>query len=733
MRCHGEVERLDETLASLARAEAGLRLRLGQVLEVLGRGKHFELGFSSIAAYALERCDRSVRWVEAARCLARRLEALPELRRAVARGGVSWSMGELLARVAQPRDEAHWIESAQSRTVREMRGLVEAAVNARATGGSVLKGRDGGGAALGERASDEPAVNEPAVNEPAVNEPAVNEPAVNEPAARTAAAIESEEAGDHDEVCTLTCTVDREEAWLFEATRTLLEQLGVHGADAQVEALLAEGQGTLLAALPAGALDLERCGGVDTAQRGWLQELERWRAAAEALCEQNFRGSVLGSRRSIVLNGDRNGGPKAADPVRGAVMEAAALGLSALESASCRDLDGMLRGLSRLLARQELELSRLVLRFHRADGWRRLGYASEAQYARERLGLARSSLLARRALALRLEKLPRVAEALGAGQIGVEAAVQVVRVAVPSTQAAWVERARQRTLKHLREEVGAALVAVRLSGEAECPPPVDGELAAFHELEQAVVSGRAFQPQPANDGGVADGGGAVATSPGEVEHRAAPVGAEERGVGAPGLAEPASEQRRVWLAMLGSLARWLESGVQGSAGAGSVAAGRVAGRSVKGSGGVASAGRIVLRLRVSRANYAAWRGLEAQARRWLPSGMSWLRFLCLSLWGAWRHLLGTSVAYGRIYIRDRFRCGSPVCNRRDVTPHHLQFRSAGGSDDPWNTTSVCTWCHLCGVHGGRIRAVGTAEWIRWELGAPGRPCLVVHGRERVAA
>src|SRR5688572_32786479 len=97
------------------------------------------------------------------------------------------------------------------------------------------------------------------------------------------------------------------------------------------------------------------------------------------------------------------------------------------------------------------------------------------------------------------------------------------------------------------------------------------------------------------------------------------------------------------------------------------------------------------------------------------------------------HLLGTSVAYGQIYIRDRFRCTSPVCSRRDVTPHHLQFRSAGGSDEPENTTSVCSWCHLCGVHGGRIRAVGTAERIRWELGAPGCPCLVVHGRERMAA
>src|SRR3954469_10987973 len=109
MRHVGEIERLDALLASFAPAETALRLRLGQVLDVLGRGKHFELGFSSIAAYALERCDRSVRWVEAARCLARRLEPLPELRGAVARGCVSWSMGELLARVAQPRDEARWI------------------------------------------------------------------------------------------------------------------------------------------------------------------------------------------------------------------------------------------------------------------------------------------------------------------------------------------------------------------------------------------------------------------------------------------------------------------------------------------------------------------------------------------------------------------------------------------------------------------------------------------------
>jgi hypothetical protein len=109
-----------------------------------------------------------------------------------------------------------------------------------------------------------------------------------------------------------------------------------------------------------------------------------------------------------------------------------------------------------------------------------------------------------------------------------------------------------------------------------------------------------------------------------------------------------------------------------------------------------------------------------------------LRFLCLSMWQAWRHLPGVSVAYSQIYVRDCYRCLSPVCNRRDVTPHHLKFRSAGGSDDPENIGSFCTWCHLSGVHGGRIRATGTAALIHWEIGA-GPPCLVVHGRERLAA
>ena len=457
----------------------------------------------------------------------------------------------------------------------------------------------------------------------------------------------------------------------------------------ECEALLAEAQERLLPVLAEQLCDLDRLSGTDVARERWLEQIARWRDRAEAMCESN--GWLRAEREHAAGTGTDLGQGSAA-------LEAAldaGLGMASLEHWHAVKLDTYVRALGRALARHELELAQLLLEFHRADGWRRLGYASETQYARERLGASRSSVLARRALALRLEKLPAVAAALGAGQIGVEAALQIVRVATASTEAAWLERARVRTIKHLREEVAAALVAVRCSGERDCPPPASAELEAFQALEQAAVSGQLFRKRP----------------------------------GAPSVrvAEPTSEGRRAWFVMLASLAAWL-GGRHGDRVQMSVE-----GVSAAPSRATSSAGRVTLRWRLSRDTCLWWHRLEALARRWLPRGMSWLRFLCLSLWQAWQHLLGASVAYGQIYIRDRFRCTSPVCDRRDVTPHHIQFRSAGGSDEDDNLTSPCTWCHLFGVHGGSIRVRGRAGHLHWEFGPASSPCLVVHGRERVAA
>jgi hypothetical protein len=639
----GTEDVLDAALFALSREDAALRLRLGQALEVLQRVGHcFALGFSSCAAYALERCARSARWVEAARCLARRLEGLAAFRRALALGELTWSAAEIVAGVARDSDEAEWLDRARRHTVRELRELVR--TSGQHAEGEPQKGEERGGTFLPGCA----------------------------PRVATGERMDCDDADD-EESCVLTCTVNQEDAWVFESTRRLLEQLGTTGTDAQVEALLAEAQETMLAQLPRGSIDVDACERLDATELRWREQLRAWQDEAERRCEA----------------------PRAAPqnfPAMGELSMAAAGGCATLEGLSASELDEHIRELSRALAGHELVFSQRLLAFHHADGWRRLGYATEAQYARERLGISRSSLVARRSLAARLEALPAVREALGSAEIGVEAALQLVRIATPRTESAWLARARQRTMKHLREEVAAALTAVRFSGEADCLPPEEAELDAYAELERAVLSGDCAS--------------------GSIRLSAAPLRRY--------CVQPELPERRAWQRMLGSLATFLGSGgIQ-------MSAGRVPYV-------LASAGRVELRLRMSRAKFRWWRGLEAQARRWLPRGMSWLRFMCLCVWHAWRHLLGVSGEYGGIYLRDGYRCRSPVCCRRDVTPHHLRFRSRGGGDEPGNLATVCSWCHLFGIHGGRIRAEGTAQHIRWELGPTGEPCLVVDGRDRVAA
>jgi len=75
-------------------------------------------------------------------------------------------------------------------------------------------------------------------------------------------------------------------------------------------------------------------------------------------------------------------------------------------------------------------------------------------------------------------------------------------------------------------------------------------------------------------------------------------------------------------------------------------------------------------------------------------------------------------AYGDIYLRDRFRCQSPVCRSRNCTPHHIVFRSQGGGDHPSNLVALCDRCHLSLVHGGHLRVTGLApDALLWDARA----------------
>jgi hypothetical protein len=157
-------------------------------------------------------------------------------------------------------------------------------------------------------------------------------------------------------------------------------------------------------------------------------------------------------------------------------------------------IDQQLRELSRELVSREVAYGRTLETFFSADGWRRLGYATAAQYARERLGTSLSSIKAKRHLVKRLGKLRFLADALDRGELGYEAARLVAGVASGETVQAWVDRARERTLRHLREEIDSAELLARWSESSTVVPPSDAGVRRVEELERAVVTGRFLRP-----------------------------------------------------------------------------------------------------------------------------------------------------------------------------------------------------------------------------------------------
>jgi len=80
----------------------------------------------------------------------------------------------------------------------------------------------------------------------------------------------------------------------------------------------------------------------------------------------------------------------------------------------------------------------------------------------------------------------------------------------------------------------------------------------------------------------------------------------------------------------------------------------------------------------------------------------------------------------RVFARDGWRCTVPGCTSYgNLQEHHIAYRSQGGSDAPWNRTSLCVWHHQRGEHAKLLRVRGRAPGkLRFELGLrPGRPPL----------
>jgi hypothetical protein len=330
-------------------------------------------------------------------------------------------------------------------------------------------------------------------------------------------------------------------------------------------------------------------------------------------------------------------------------------------------LDQSIRGFCAELSERDLALGIVAESAQKAEVWRRLGYATEVQYARERVGLSLSSLKAKRALAARSARVPELADALASGRVGYESAYLLSRVVTRETVEDWLCRAERRTVKHLREEVEAAELLIRLEQGLDQRPIAEQSLHELFELERSIVSGD-----------------------------------------------------------------WVEGHAT------SQTSGTVSAR-----GGLRKFGRVTLRCVVKEKTRRFFRALERVFERVSTlvcrAPASFLRFLCENFCRIWLPALrrerltdsGEPPEYFGVYRRDVFRCTSPVCTRKDVTPHHLVFRSRGGGDDDENVASLCVWCHLHGIHEGRIAAEPPASHIRWRIGRRGT--LWLDGRTLLAS
>jgi hypothetical protein len=207
----------------------------------------------------------------------------------------------------------------------------------------------------------------------------------------------------------------------------------------------------------------------------------------------------------------------------------------------------------------------------------------------------------RQQLARKLRQLPHLNRVFREHRVGYEAARVVAGVATHQTDAAWAERAVERTIVHLKEKVKAAGIVSRVEQREHVEPPNNALVADLRALETRVVTGAVFT-------------------------------------------EPAAGQKSATETVAA-----IEAAFN---------AARHAPRHLL------SRGRGTLRLRVEPEIRRAYRGLERLFERHRPLQMSFLRFACQALIDTHAHEL-PDVAYRHIYARDGLRCMNPFCTRRD--------------------------------------------------------------------
>ncbi len=134
-----------------------------------------------------------------------------------------------------------------------------------------------------------------------------------------------------------------------------------------------------------------------------------------------------------------------------------------------RELDGRLRAVVAFLQTVDLELGRILRQMVDRRLFAELGFESLARYAQERLDVSPRTARRLVALARSEHRAPAVATAFHRGEVHALQAQQLARVANLENARAWVERARQVTLRRLEDDIDSrktTAIAFRAPPEA---------------------------------------------------------------------------------------------------------------------------------------------------------------------------------------------------------------------------------------------------------------------------
>jgi len=574
-------------------------------------------GYARLEDHSRERFDRSSRWVRDLAALGSALATMPDIGEALAGSDGGRPIGRVaalvLARVATPESVGCWIDLARSVTVRELKAAARTAREAQSCW-------------------------PPSREDPSKPGPPSLDPLNGE-----------------DDTANRLVRFLVPEAVLAAFDETLTLHRAVSGQEVTVtsfvEALVAEG---FAGPSPPDADNVSLRPAPDEA------------AVEEALARAtgNWAGLEDSPDESIAV---------------------AAACLRRFESCSERagqggpaELDLQLRMLIGLEDEVERHLGTVMRDLSERGGWSRLMFRGAGHYAEQRLGLARRTAQNRAMLSRALRRFPRLREAYERGDVGLESALLVVRMlrSAPTvdrtTEEAWVERARECTVKRLRDE-RLAHSRNRYDGSGPLgarPPLTDSE---WHASLRLV--------------------------PGDQRHRVLRLGllAVEQGCADVFLRlRLPADLAALFLAVAESATRRLEQEVD-----------RIPWDQSDPDPVALPSWRAARTFSIRCRRVPVWVGLLAMLEEYVltwddPQGMP-------------------KRAADRIYSRDGWRCTAPGCtSRRNLEDHHLEYRSHGGINDPSNRTTLCRFHHNMGEHGFMATCRGAAPLgILWRLGRDG--------------